>query len=69
MEVPKVLTSGNHKAIEIWRRWQQLEKTLEKRPDLLQKVNLSKLDKQILKNIQNKISFEEFLEKNFKIKL
>lgn len=35
MKVPKVLLSGNHKAIEEWRRRDALSRTLKKRPDLL----------------------------------
>jgi len=35
LEVPPVLLSGNHKAIETWRREQQLERTRRVRPDLL----------------------------------
>lgn len=35
MRVPEVLLSGNHAAIEGWRRSQQLEKTKRRRPDLL----------------------------------
>jgi len=37
MEVPEVLLSGHHKNIEIWRREQQLLRTKERRPDLLEK--------------------------------
>ena len=35
LEVPPVLLSGNHAAIERWRRDQQIEKTRRLRPDLL----------------------------------
>ena len=35
MKVPAVLLSGNHKAIEEWRKKDALEKTAKKRPDLL----------------------------------
>jgi len=35
MEVPKVLLSGNHKKIEIWRHEQSLKLTKQKRPDLV----------------------------------
>ncbi len=69
MEVPKVLISGNHKAIEVWRRWKQIENTLKKRPDLLDKVELDKLDREILNNIKKHVKFEEFLNKKFKIKI
>jgi tRNA (guanine37-N1)-methyltransferase len=35
LEVPEVLRSGNHAAIERWRREQALERTRQVRPDLL----------------------------------
>lgn len=35
LEVPKVLTSGNHKEIEIWKEKESLNKTKKLRPDLL----------------------------------
>ena len=35
LDVPPVLLSGNHGAIARWRREQQLERTRERRPDLL----------------------------------
>jgi tRNA (guanine37-N1)-methyltransferase len=34
-EVPPVLLGGNHGAIAAWRREQQLERTRQRRPDLL----------------------------------
>ncbi|WDH80117.1 tRNA (guanosine(37)-N1)-methyltransferase TrmD [Microbacterium esteraromaticum] len=34
-EVPSVLLSGNHGAIAAWRREQQIERTRQRRPDLL----------------------------------
>ncbi|RKT36713.1 tRNA (guanine37-N(1)-) methyltransferase [Microbacterium sp. AG1240] len=34
-EVPPILLSGNHGAIAAWRREQQVERTRERRPDLL----------------------------------
>ena len=37
MEVPEVLTSGDHKKIEEYRRIQSLERTINRRPDLLEK--------------------------------
>lgn len=36
MKVPDVLLSGNHKEIETWRAKQQLERTTERRKDLLE---------------------------------
>ena len=37
MEVPEVLTSGDHKKIEEYRREKSIEKTQARRPDLLEK--------------------------------
>ena len=37
MEVPKILLSGNFPKIEKWREQQALERTQERRPDLLEK--------------------------------
>lgn len=36
-EVPEVLRSGNHAAIEAWRKEQQIQRTKERRPDLWEK--------------------------------
>ncbi|MFM7471527.1 MAG: tRNA (guanosine(37)-N1)-methyltransferase TrmD [Nodosilinea sp.] len=36
-EVPAVLRSGNHRAIEAWRRQQQIDRTRVRRPDLYQR--------------------------------
>jgi len=46
--VPAELMGGNHREIERWRRKQSLGKTWQKRPDLLEKVQLTELDKQLL---------------------
>jgi tRNA (guanine37-N1)-methyltransferase len=35
LTVPDVLLSGDHKAIDLWRRRQSLQRTLARRPDLL----------------------------------
>ena len=51
-QVPEVLRSGNHQMIDKWRREQSLKRTLEKRPDLLEKVDLSDEDKKILEKIE-----------------
>lgn len=48
LSVPTVLLGGNHKNIERWRRKQSLGKTWLKRPDLLEKLQLSETDKQLL---------------------
>ena len=40
MDVPPVLLSGDHKAIERWRNQQSLERTARLRPDLLEELGL-----------------------------
>ena len=37
LKVPEVLLNGNHKEIENWRKENQKKKTMEKRPDLMEK--------------------------------
>jgi tRNA (guanine37-N1)-methyltransferase len=51
MRVPEVLLSGNHTAIARWRRQQSLKTTLERRPDLLQRVPLSEPDVAMLREL------------------
>lgn len=50
--VPEVLQGGNHDAIRIWRRKMALRKTLENRPDLLEKTALSEHDRKLLREIE-----------------
>jgi len=52
MMVPDVLTSGNHAKIEDWREEQGLKRTFERRPDLLDHVELSDKQKNILARLQ-----------------
>lgn len=47
-EVPEVLLSGNHAEIEKWRRLQSLNITKERRPDMYEKIELTKFDRKIL---------------------
>jgi tRNA (guanine37-N1)-methyltransferase len=51
MKVPEVLVNGNHEDIRRWRRRSALEKTLRNRPDLLDQVQLSDEDKEVLAEI------------------
>ncbi|MBO8167793.1 MAG: tRNA (guanosine(37)-N1)-methyltransferase TrmD [Thermoanaerobacteraceae bacterium] len=55
MSVPDVLLSGNHEAIRRWRRKKSLERTLLRRPDLLQEVKLSEEDKVLLNEVKEDI--------------
>ena len=52
MAVPQVLMGGNHEQIRKWRRGKALEKTLQHRPDLLERQPLSKEDKKFLAEIE-----------------
>jgi len=51
MTVPDVLRSGNHGLIAEWRLKQSLRRTLERRPDLLEKRSLIPKESRLLKEI------------------
>ena len=53
-EVPAVLLSGDHEKIRVWRRTESLKRTLERRPDLLQKAMLTEEDKRILAKLRQR---------------
>jgi tRNA (guanine37-N1)-methyltransferase len=53
-QVPEILLSGDHEKIRQWRRIQSLKRTLEKRPDLLQKARLTPQDEVILGELKGK---------------
>ena len=55
--VPDILLGGSHRDIERWRRKQALGITWLKRPDLLEKVQLTDIDKQLL--VEFKCEHEE----------
>lgn len=48
LAVPEVLRSGNHAAIQAWRRRESLRRTLERRPDLLEAARLTDADRRFL---------------------
>jgi tRNA (guanine37-N1)-methyltransferase len=52
MAVPEVLVNGNHDQIRSWRRKTALAKTLRNRPDLLERVALTAVDKELLAQIK-----------------
>ena len=47
-KVPEVLMSGHHANINKWRRKQSLKRTGRRRPDLLERLELSKEDRKLL---------------------
>ena len=49
--VPEVLLSGNHAQIARWRREQTIRRTLERRPELLDKTNLCLEERQLLERL------------------
>ncbi|MCA9724530.1 MAG: tRNA (guanosine(37)-N1)-methyltransferase TrmD [Kurthia sp.] len=53
MKVPDVLMSGNHAKIEQWRMEQSLKRTFERRPDLLEHIELTKEQQAYLKQLKN----------------
>lgn len=52
MEVPSVLLSGNHAEIRRWRRREALRITFQRRPDLLEKTELSDEDRDLLEEVR-----------------
>jgi tRNA (guanine37-N1)-methyltransferase len=52
LRVPDVLLSGDHARIERWRREQALQRTWERRPDLLAKAELSEADKKLVEALE-----------------
>ena len=49
--VPEILLSGNHAQIAKWRREQIIRRTLERRPELLDKANLFSEEKKLIKSL------------------
>ena len=52
LAVPEVLLSGNHQEIARWRRRLALQRTWEKRPDLLPAARLSEADRKCLRELE-----------------
>ena len=48
-KVPEILLSGHHANVEKWRREQSIIRTAERRPDLLEKANLTQKEKEFAK--------------------
>jgi tRNA (guanine37-N1)-methyltransferase len=52
LEVPEVLLSGHHEKIRRWRRRQALARTLERRPELLERARLTAEDRELLRELR-----------------
>lgn len=50
--VPEILFSGDHAKIAAWRRRESLRITFERRPDLLEKANLTEEDRAFIDTLQ-----------------
>ena len=55
ISVPEVLVSGNHNAINRWRLKQALGRTFERRPDLIERKELSDDEQNLLQEYQEEI--------------
>lgn len=51
-KVPDILLTGDHAKIDKWRREQALQRTLKKRPDMLEKAELTKKDLKYLETLK-----------------
>lgn len=51
--VPDVLLTGHHANVNKWRREQSLKRTLERRPDMLEKAELTKKDIEFLSKFKS----------------
>ena len=60
--VPQILYTGNHRAIEKYRRKESLRLTRKYRPDLFNKINLTKQDKKLLEEIDNNIDEPDWMK-------
>lgn len=57
-KVPDVLISGHHENIRQWRRKESIRSTLKKRPELINKNEMSEEDLKIIKEIEKEESFK-----------
>ena len=51
-KVPEVLKSGHHENIRIWRRKESLKETFLKRPELLEKIELTEEDRKYIESLK-----------------
>lgn len=60
MKVPEVLLSGHHANIEAWRREQSILRTYERRPDLLEKADLTEEEGEYLTRLIFQKNFDVY---------
>lgn len=56
LAAPEVLLSGNHAAIARWRRKESLRRTARRRPELLERLELSREDARLLEEVRREES-------------
>lgn len=56
LEVPAELVTGDHAQVATWRRKAALRRTLERRPDLLARAQLSPRDRELLREIMVEVA-------------
>lgn len=59
MKVPSVLLEGHHAKIDEWRLKESLRRTLERRPDLLERESLTNKEKEMLQRLKNEQQTEK----------
>lgn len=52
MDVPPILLSGDHGKVDRWRRNQSILRTMERRPDLMEKAKLDKEDRKFIRTME-----------------
>ena len=55
-KVPDILLSGDHGKIEKWRREQALLRTYKRRPDMLEKAELTEKDLEFVKGLKSQVN-------------
>ena len=58
-EVPEVLLSGHHENINKWRREESIRRTCRKRPELLQKAELSEKERKLAESVIQELKGEQ----------
>lgn len=59
LEVPGILLSGNHEKIRRWRLQQSLLRTRQRRPDLLDRLQLTTEQQALLKEVSDELANED----------
>lgn len=51
-EIPEILLTGNHEAVEKWRLKESLKATIQRRPDMLVSYEFNKIEKELIEEIR-----------------